>query len=247
MKAGRGLKLGMAALLLGLLAGLLAVASWQATASGDTFLVSRGGRLATKLLLVGVSLGAWFLTQSLIASRGDLEGRIGDLLHDLTAPWNTWLHNHPGPTNGLLIVSSGFIDLFALFLIGAGLFGPTLRPFIALLILFVFRQLCQAVCALPIPPGMIWRNPGFPSLLVTYGVSNDFFISGHTAIAVLGAIEVCHLLPPWCGIAAALVALLEGGMVIILRAHYTMDVLGALVAAFCAAGLAASVCQGLGI
>ena len=27
----------------------------------------------------------------------------------------------------------------------------------------------------------------FPSLLVTYGVSNDMFFSGHTAMAVLGA------------------------------------------------------------
>ena len=53
---------------------------------------------------------------------------------------------------------------------------------------------------------MIWRNPGFPSLLVTYGVSNDFFISGHTAIAVLGAIAASKLGP-------------DGGRVILLGAH----------------------------
>ena len=37
---------------------------------------------------------------------------------------------------------------------------------------------------------MIWRSPGVPSLLVTYGVSNDLFFSGHTALAVYGAIEL---------------------------------------------------------
>jgi hypothetical protein len=246
MKPGQGWKWGLAALSLALLAGLLGVISWQGTVPDDGLLTSRTARLTARLLLVAVSLGAWFVTQSLIGNRSHDDGRIGDLLHDLSDPWNTWLQNHPRPTNAILIVSSAGIDLFALFLIGAGLFGPTLRPFMALLILFMFRQACQALCALPPPPGMIWRHPGVPSLLVTYHVSNDFFISGHTAIAVLGAIEIAHLLPPWCGLAAALVALLEGAMVIILRAHYTMDVLGALVAAFCAAGLAGYLCQAFG-
>jgi membrane-associated phospholipid phosphatase len=113
--------------------------------------------------------------------------------------------------------------------------------------LFFFRQVCQAICALPVPPKMIWHHPGFPSLLVTYGTSNDFFISGHTAIAVLGAMEVGRLLPVEFGIAAAVVAVLEGAVVIVLRAHYTMDVLGAIVAAYCAAGLASQICMAMGL
>lgn len=233
--------------LLGLLGGLLALASWQKTAPGDAFLAGTGARVGARLLLVVTSLGAWFLTQSLIGSRKNVAGKIGDLLHEVTSAWNAWLQGHPRTTNAVLIVSSGFIDLFGLFLIGAGIFGPTLRPFVALLLLFAFRQACQVLCALPVPERMIWRHPGFPSLLVTYGVSNDFFISGHTAVAVLGAIEVWHLLPLGVGIAAATVALLEGLMVIVLRAHYTMDVLGALVAAFCAAGLAEALCRVAGI
>jgi len=47
--------------------------------------------------------------------------------------------------------------------------------------------MAQATTALPAPPGMLWRDPGFPSLLVTYSVGNDFFFSGHTAFAVFGA------------------------------------------------------------
>ena len=198
-------------------------------------------------LLVGVSLAAWFWSQSLIARRGLRDGRIGDLLHDRTGRWHAWLQSRPRVANGILIASSAGIDLFGVFLIGAGVFGPTLRPFLALLMLFAFRQLCQAVCALPAPPGMIWRHPGFPSLLVTYGTANDFFISGHTAIAVLGAIEAARLLPAGFGVAAALAAVLEAAVVIVLRAHYTMDVLGAVTAAFCAAGLAAQVCAAFGL
>lgn len=204
-------------------------------------------QLGARAAIVAAGLAAWFWTQSLIGSRKLQDGIIGDRLHDWTAPWNAALHRRPRLTNGILIATSACIDLFALFLIGAGVFGATWRPFIALLLLFVFRQSCQALCALPVPPGMIWRYPGFRSLLVTYGVSNDFFISGHTAIAVLGAIEIFRQFPLWAGLAAALVALLEAVTVIVLRAHYTMDVLGAITAAFCAAAFASQLCTHFGI
>ena len=234
-------------MLLGLLAGLLAVIARTRAMPAGSWLASPAGGLTLKGLLIVVSLSAWFWTQSLIASRGLKDGRIGDLLHDLTESWNTWLQARRRVSSGILIASSAGIDLFGLFLIGAGVFGPTLRPFLALLLLFAFRQLCQAVCALPAPPKMIWHHPGFPSLLVTYGTANDFFISGHTAIAVLGAIEAGRLLPFGFGLAAAVAAVLEGAVVIVLRAHYTMDVLGAVVAAFCAAVLAGQMCVAIGL
>ena len=91
---------------------------------------------------------------------------------------------------------------------------------------------------------MIWRRPGIPALFVTYDVANDFFFSGHTAVAVLGAIEVSKIAPLWVALAAATIALLEGLTVLVLRAHYTMDVLTAAVAAFVAAQLAAILCVG---
>jgi len=72
------------------------------------------------------------------------------------------------------------------------LFGPSVRPFLGLVLLLGLRQIMQAICALPAPPNMIWHYPGFPSLLVTYNVGNDFFFSGHTAIAVFGGIELEH-------------------------------------------------------
>jgi hypothetical protein len=198
-----------------------------------------------RLLIVIFSLCGWFITQSLIASRGCEGDRIGDAVHDWTAPIHGWLMRNPGKADSLLIISSGFIDLFAVFIIAISLFGPSMRPFFALLMLFIFRQLCQMTCALPAPKDMIWRNPGFPSLLVTYGVANDFFISGHTAIAVIGAIEVAKVAPLWLAVAAGVIALLEALTVLVLRAHYTMDILGAIAAAFCAEELASRLCSGM--
>jgi len=78
-------------------------------------------------------------------------------------------------------------------------------------------------------------------------VANDFFFSGHTAIAVLGAIQIARLFPWWLGLIAAIVAVLEGSVVIVLRAHYTMDVFTGALAAWCAAGAAVWLCSLLGL
>ena len=192
-------------------------------------------------LRAGVVAGAlvlWFWTQSLIARKSAPKAGIGDAVHDLTARWNRYFTTHVRAANAALIISSIFIDLFGLSLIGAAIFGPTFAPFLAILILFAMRQLCQGLCTLPPPPGMIWRNPGFPALLVTYSVGNDFFFSGHTAVAVLGAIEAAQFGPAWLGVIAACIALGEMLMVLVLRAHYTMDVVAGALAAFLAAAAA---------
>ncbi len=183
------------------------------------------------------ALAMWFWTQSLIGSRAPSEG-IGDVLHNLFAGLNFYFGQHASAANVLLIVSSGFIDLFGLFLVAEWIFLGRSRAFLGLVLLLGMRQVMQALCALPAPPNMIWRYPGFPSLFVTYSVGNDYFFSGHTAIAVFGAIEVARLRYLWLTAFALTVVVFEVATVLILRAHYTMDVFaGAVtalwVAAFC--------------
>jgi len=192
-------------------------------------------------LRAGVVAGAlvlWFWTQSLIARKAAPKAGVGDVVHDLTARWNHYFSRHDRAANAALIISSSFIDLFGLSLIGVAIFGATFAPFLAILILFGLRQLCQTLCTLPPPPGMIWRNPGFPALLVTYSVGNDFFFSGHTAVAVLGAVEAAQFGPAWLGVMAGCIALGQMLIVLVLRAHYTMDVVAGALAAFLAAAAA---------
>jgi hypothetical protein len=181
--------------------------------------------------LVAVALCAWFWTQALIGKRAFPEGRIGDAVLDFTSPLNRYLLDHPTWANRLLIVTSGLIDLLGIFILGLAIFGPSLRPFLGLIILFSLRQLCQGLCALPPPEGMIWRHPGFPSLLVTYDIASDLFFSGHTAIAVYGCLELAHVGGPIGVAVGATIAAIEVCTVLILRAHYTMDVFTGAVAA----------------
>jgi hypothetical protein len=192
-------------------------------------------QIGLRVGFIAIALVLWFWTQRLISQKAaPAGGAIGDRLHDWTAPLLEWLTAHPAAANLTLIITSALVDAFGLYLFGRAIFGPTLQPFIALLIVFVLRQSCQATVTLPTPPGILWRHPGFPSLLVTYGVSNDFFFSGHTAMAVLGALQLFHAGPPWLAALGAMVAVVEAFTVIVLRAHYTMDVFAAVFAAWAA-------------
>jgi hypothetical protein len=96
---------------------------------------------------------------------------------------------------------------------------------------FALRQLCQMLCPLPAPSGMVWRYPGVPSVLVTYGTANDFFFSGHTAIAVYGAATLAGHWGRWGLAMGVAIALFEAVTVLVLRAHYTMDVFTGIVCA----------------
>src|SRR6266700_167296 len=170
--------------------------------------------LAIRLALTTAALLIWFWTQSLIGARGVPASGIGDRVQAVTAPANLYLHHHPGGANALLVVSSGIIDLLGIFLLSMWIFRADPRPFLGLVIVLGLRQIMQACVALPSPPNAIWHYPGFPSLLVTYGVANE----GHTAIAVLGAAELARAGRRWITVSAVGIVLFEAATVLVLRA-----------------------------
>src|SRR5439155_9405362 len=176
-----------------------------------------------RLGLVVVSLFLWFWTQSLLGLR-PVPAKIGDRLHDLTASTNSYLLSHPKAANALLISSSAIIDMLGIYILASTIVGRSITPFLGLLMLFAVRQIIQGLCPLPPPDGLIWHHPGFPSLLVTYGVPNDLFFSGHTALAVLGGCVLAKSLRKTGIILGLLIAFFEIATVILLRAHYTMDI-----------------------
>lgn len=213
---------------------------------------------AVRAVVTVLALTAWHWTQALLGARPDPPRApaetAGTLLaeHDrllmLVVPINAYLRANPEWANGLLIVSSLIIDVLSFFLLLRGTFGPSIRPLLGLILLFILRQLCQALCVLPPPYGagqLIWHDPHFPSLLVTYGVSNDLFFSGHTALAVYGALELARLGRRWLPVAAFII-FFEVGTVLVLWAHYTMDVYAGAISAlamFLLAGHLAPACD----
>lgn len=194
--------------------------------------------LAIRLLVTAAALVIWFWTQSLIGARGAPASGISDRIQSATVAGNLYLHLHPAAANALLVVSSAIIDLLGILLLSMWIFRGEARPFLALVIVLGLRQIMQACVALPTPPNAIWHYPGFPSLLVTYGVANDYFFSGHTAIAVLGASELARTGKRWMTLVGIGIVLFEIATVLVLRAHYTMDVFTGLVTGLYAAYLA---------
>ncbi|MDB5289351.1 MAG: hypothetical protein JWL69_592 [Phycisphaerales bacterium] len=80
-----------------------------------------------------------------------------------------------------------------------------------------------------------------PTLLVTYGVSTDLFFSGHTGLAVLGAVELGRMNKKWLSALGICIALGEATTVLVLRAHYTMDVFTGAATALLVASVAAKI------
>ncbi|MGN6626375.1 MAG: phosphatase PAP2-related protein [Tepidisphaeraceae bacterium] len=199
---------------------LLHIAPWPIVAV-------RGG-----LVLLGILI--WYWSQSVLAKRVPKvahEMPLTDGIHVLTATLHARYGTNVAAGNRLLIGSSLVIDLLGAYLIGSAVFGASFRPFLGLVMVFALRQICQMLCPLPAPDGMVWRYPGVPAILVTYGTTNDLFFSGHTAIAVYGAATLAGHWGPWGLAIGLLIALFEAATVLVLRAHYTMDVFTGIVCA----------------
>jgi hypothetical protein len=198
-------------------------------AIAGSFASSRTALAIARIVTMAAGLGIWYWSQALLSKRKTLQNPepgevICDGVHRLTGRLNRYLNANARASRALLISSSLVIDLLGFYLLGSAIFGPTIEPLLGLFMLFALRQLCQLACPLPPPAGMIWRDTGFPTLLVTYGTSNDLFFSGHTAIAVYACATLATALGP-PGIALGLaIASFEIGVVLVLRAHYTLDV-----------------------
>jgi hypothetical protein len=184
--------------------------------------------------LVVAGIVAWYWTQAFIGKRTPkvaYEVPLSDGIHVLTARLHNRYATNIAAGNRLLIISSLVIDLLGAYLLCTAIFGESFRPYIGLVMVFALRQICQVLCPLPAPTGMVWRYPGVPAVLVTYGTANDLFFSGHTSIAVYGAATLAGHYGTW-GLAAGLtIALFEALTVLILRAHYTMDVFTGIICA----------------
>jgi hypothetical protein len=194
--------------------------------------------------LVVAGIAAWYWTQAILGKRVPKvknEVPLTDGIHLLTARFHARYATNIAAGNRLLIASSFVIDLLGAYLLFSAILGESIRPYLGLVMVFALRQICQMLCPLPAPAGMVWRYPGVPAVLVTYGTANDLFFSGHTAIAVYGAATLAGHWGPF-GLALGLaIALFEAITVLILRAHYTMDVFTGIICALWVYSLSSSI------
>jgi hypothetical protein len=186
----------------------------------------------TGLVVAGIAI--WYWCEAVLAKRVpkvETEVPLTDGIHLATARIHKRYFTNTAAGNRLLVASSLVIDLLGAYLLASAIFGVSIRPYLGLVMVFALRQICQMLCPLPAPSGMVWRYPGVPAVLVTYGTTNDLFFSGHTAIAVYGAATLAGHWGPTGLAIGLLIAFFEAATVLVLRAHYTMDVFTGIVCA----------------
>jgi hypothetical protein len=107
-------------------------------------------------------------------------------------------------------------------------YGRTFRLPIIYTLFYGLRFMCQAVFAMAPYEGMYWEYPGFPSLVVPYGHTNDFFFSGHIGCCMLVFLEFSRM--GWMKIRWLCIATMVCQIILmtITRGHYSIDMITGL-------------------
>lgn len=185
-------------------------------------------------LKIGLVLGAIavLITNvhiSFLVQKADVDC-IEDKLMNASSNVNDYLINNDKVRNALTIISSLFIDISflgtAIFWI---LYDRSWRIIFVLILFYGVRAIIQSIFILRFPDGFAFLKPGFPSLIVGYTRSSDFFYSGHIGLPLICALEFSKndLLAP--SIICVFISLFQGIFMLFVRAHYTIDLISGLV------------------
>lgn len=187
-----------------------------------------------RLALLCLAYYLWYYSQILISSNMKTNNIIIDQLHhsNIFFSINSFLASNPEITKYNLILTSLLIDIGMIFCAIDYLKGNDFRTMILIFVGLFLRQICQYVNRLPIPPNMIWFDPGFPSILVTYSVENDFFFSGHTFIAFTIGLKIIYYQNYFTKLYGLFFMMYEILFIICINGHYFMDIYGAIITYF---------------
>lgn len=155
---------------------------------------------------------------------------LDDKLMKLTDPLNDFFANNKPYKNALIITSSVCMDFVTITTALYWLFyTQSWRIIVTVLLFYGCRGIIQFIFQFSFPEGFIWEYPGFPSLVVNYDKTNDFFYSGHVGMPLIAALEWRKNGFTIPAIVCVFVSCLEGFTVFITRTHYSIDIIAGIV------------------
>ena len=169
----------------------------------------------------------WVITQKFLASDIKAENQIIDRIHEcyIVKNINEYLQENINVTKFHLMLTTLLIDVNVMYVIGMGIYTNRLDSLYMIISGVILRQICQYITRLPIPSGILWFDPGFPTLLMVYEAQNDFFFSGHTLISLItGSNIFMNTSNIFIKLYAIIYVLYEIFFVIVTKSHYFMDV-----------------------
>ena len=149
-------------------------------------------------------------------------------LFDLT---NTYYNNNEYERNNLLVLASVLVDILVYYNMYRWIFYS--NDWILLISMIMFygtRQFLLTIYTIRFPEGYAFLRPNFPSLTVSYFVTNDFFYSGHIGLPILLFLENIHKnanLIEKC--LCLIVCIIESYTMLVLRGHYLVDLIAAII------------------
>ncbi len=175
--------------------------------------------------------GFWHITQKFLEHDNDTSNNnIVDRLHNSVSLTliHDYLLNNKDITKILIMVTSLMIDINLIYFFLDFIFNNKIKPIVLLFAGVFLRQLCQYINRLPSPKDILWFDPGFPSIIMNYNVSNDFFFSGHTLVSLIFGMELLLSNNPFIKLYALIYMAIEVFFVLVSRAHYFIDIYGAI-------------------
>jgi len=117
-------------------------------------------------------------------------GCITDKIFEMTASINNYFATNVTQKHIFMIICGGMMDVMVITTFCRFCFyGTSWRLILALIVFYGFRAIMQKLFFICYPEGYLWDFPGFYSLTVPYGRTNDFFYSGHVGCCVICGME----------------------------------------------------------
>ncbi len=190
--------------------------------------------LIAKIAIIFIFLIANFLhTRKFATPRRSVEC-IRDSIFELTESINAKINVDTRTLNVLQIVSSLMVDFADLtVLYGYYKLSDNVRLPLQCLIFYGIRGIIQNNFLFRHPKGTIWPFPGFPSLAVPYGITADYYFSGHCGFLVMAAFETYRMGRRIIPAILSVFTLFVGFVLVVARVHYSIDIpIGMMVGAW---------------
>jgi hypothetical protein len=151
---------------------------------------------------------------------------IEDKTHKFTENINKYLHENSLVADYITIVSSLFIDIIIVSICFYwALWSDSWRFMMSLFSFYILRSTVQCLFIMRYPEGLIWNDPGMPSIAVSYLQTSDFFFSGHVGLPIIVACEFFKHGRDHMAKFALLSCLIEFVVMTIMRGHYIIDLI----------------------
>ena len=149
-----------------------------------------------------------------------------------TSNVNSYFQNDSLSKQALLIISSLLVDII---MVALGtfwiLYGKSWRLIISLITFYACKVLIQLVFQEAVPDGYLFDYPGFPSIMISYAKTNDFFFSAPIGFLIISSLEFWKENNFYLLFLSLSVSILEIMTKIFLRGNYIIDIFSAIILA----------------